>query len=68
MSDLTFNDDEHAKVTSRAVWFGLTAVFTFVVGVYAERSDWTHFRAMLALLVLMGLLFSVCLPNRKGRK
>ncbi len=62
MGDMAF---DQTRATNRNVWFVLTAVFTFISGVYGARGDWMLFWVMLALWVFTGFLLAACRPGQK---
>lgn len=49
----------------RNVWLLLTAVFTFIAGLYAAGGDTLLFWAMLALWLFLGFLLAACKPGEK---
>ena len=49
----------------RNIWLLLTAVFTFIAGLYAASDETLLFWAMLTLWLFLGFLLAACKPGEK---
>jgi hypothetical protein len=62
---LALPEVKQATTTNRNIWILITAVFTFIAGVYASGGNWILFWSMLALWILLGILLAACGPGER---